>query len=113
MSANEKNVVLVHGAWADGSSWNKVIVGLRAKGIKAVTVPLPLTTLADDIAAVERTLERAEGPVVLAGHAYAGASFPPPTNPRSRHPSTSPRLRPSREKLLPMSSIATSRTRRH
>ena len=73
MSANEKNVVLVHGAWADGSSWNKVIVGLRAKGIKAVTVPLPLTTLADDIAAVERTLERAEGPVVLAGHAYAGA----------------------------------------
>ena len=73
MSANEMNVVLVHGAWADGSSWSKVILGLRAKGIKAVTAPLPLTTLADDVAAVDRTLERIEGPVVLVGHAYAGA----------------------------------------
>jgi pimeloyl-ACP methyl ester carboxylesterase len=73
MSANEMNVVLVHGAWADGSSWSKVILGLRTKGIKAVTAPLPLTTLADDVAAVDRTLEGIEGPVVLVGHAYAGA----------------------------------------
>jgi pimeloyl-ACP methyl ester carboxylesterase len=66
-------VVLVHGAWADGSSWNKVITGLRANGIASVAAPLPLTTLPDDVAALERTLERVEAPVVLVGHAYAGA----------------------------------------
>lgn len=73
MCGNEMMVVLVHGAWADGSSWSKVIAGLYSKGIKAVTVPLPLTTLSDDMAALERTLERVEGPIVLVGHAYAGA----------------------------------------
>jgi pimeloyl-ACP methyl ester carboxylesterase len=73
MSANDVNVVLVHGAWADGSSWSKVISGLRSNGVNAVTAPLPLTTLADDVAALDRTLERVEGPVVLVGHAYAGA----------------------------------------
>src|ERR1700728_3846241 len=73
MSANDVNVVLVHGAWADGSSWGKVINGLRFNGVNAVTAQLPLTTLADDVAAVDRTLERVEGPVVLVGHAYAGA----------------------------------------
>jgi pimeloyl-ACP methyl ester carboxylesterase len=66
-------VVLAHGAWADGSSWTKVIAGLSAKGVKALAAPLPLTTLADDIAALDRTLERVDGPIVLAGHAYAGA----------------------------------------
>ena len=66
-------VVLVHAAWADGSSWNKVIAGLRSAGVKAVAVPLPLTTLADDVAALDRTLERVQGPVVVAGHAYSGA----------------------------------------
>jgi pimeloyl-ACP methyl ester carboxylesterase len=73
MPANQVNVVLVHGAWADGSSWSKVISGLRCQGVSAVTVPLPLTSLADDVAALDRTLERVEGPVVLVGHAYAGA----------------------------------------
>jgi pimeloyl-ACP methyl ester carboxylesterase len=73
MSTNDINVVLVHGAWADGSSWSQVISGVQSNGIKAVTVPVPLTTLADDAAALQRTLERIEGPVVLAGHAYAGA----------------------------------------
>lgn len=67
------HVVLVHGAWADGSSWNKVITGLRARGIASVAAPLPLTTLADDVAALDRTLERVDAPVVLVGHAYAGA----------------------------------------
>jgi pimeloyl-ACP methyl ester carboxylesterase len=67
------NVVLAHGAWADGSSWSKVIVGLNAKGVKAWAAPLPLTSLADDIAALDRTLDRVDGPIVLAGHAYAGA----------------------------------------
>jgi pimeloyl-ACP methyl ester carboxylesterase len=73
MPDKDVKVVLAHGAWADGSSWNKVIALLRAKGVKAVAVPLPLTSLADDVAALDRTLERIEGPVVLAGHAYAGA----------------------------------------
>lgn len=67
------HVVLVHGAWADGSSWNKVITGRRARGIASVAAPLPLTALADDVAALARTLERVDAPVVLVGHAYAGA----------------------------------------
>ena len=73
MPADHVNVVLVHGAWADGSSWSKVIGPLRAAGMGVVAAPLPLTSLADDIAAVGRVVERLDGPVVLAGHAYAGA----------------------------------------
>jgi pimeloyl-ACP methyl ester carboxylesterase len=73
MSSNDVHVVLVHGAWADGSSWAKVIAPLAADGIKVVAAPLPLTSFADDVAALNRTLERVTGPVVLAGHAYAGA----------------------------------------
>src|ERR1700735_3264330 len=72
MTANDATVVLVHGAWADGSSWAKGIVALAASGFKAVAAPLPLTSFQDDVAALDRTLERVEGPVVLAGHAYAG-----------------------------------------
>ena len=73
MSSSDMNVVLVHGAWADGSSWAKVIAPLAADGIKVVAAPLPLTSFADDVTALNRTLERLSGPVVLAGHAYAGA----------------------------------------
>jgi pimeloyl-ACP methyl ester carboxylesterase len=73
MSSNDATVVLVHGAWADGSSWAKVIAPLAASGVKTVAAPLPLTSFHDDVAAVERTLERVDGPVILAGHAYAGA----------------------------------------
>lgn len=73
MPMDQISVVLVHGAWADGSSWHKVIRRLQADGVKAVAAPLPLTSLAGDVAAVERTLERIDGPVVLVGHAYAGA----------------------------------------
>ncbi len=73
MSLDDVSVVLVHGAWADGSSWSKVIGTLRAEGIGAHAAPLPLTSLADDLAALDRTLERIESPVVLVGHAYAGA----------------------------------------
>jgi pimeloyl-ACP methyl ester carboxylesterase len=73
MPTDHVDVVLVHGAWADGSSWSKVIGPLQAAGLKVVAAPLPLTSLADDVAAVERVLERLDGPVVLAGHAYAGA----------------------------------------
>lgn len=71
--SNDTTMVLVHGAWADGSSWSKVISLLRARGVAAVAAPLPLTSFADDVAAVDRTLERVSGPAVLAGHAYAGA----------------------------------------
>jgi pimeloyl-ACP methyl ester carboxylesterase len=72
VSSNDVNVVLVHGAWADGSSWAKVIAPLAASGIKAIAAPLPLTSLADDVAALDRTLERVAGPAVLVAHAYAG-----------------------------------------
>lgn len=67
-----KNVILVHGAWADGSSWSKVIPKLQAKGYKVVAVQLPLTSLKDDVATVERALKLEDGPVVLVGHSYGG-----------------------------------------
>jgi pimeloyl-ACP methyl ester carboxylesterase len=73
MFSNDTTVALVHGAWADGSSWAKVIAPLAAIGVKTVAAPLPLTSFHDDVAALERTLERVDGPVILAGHAYAGA----------------------------------------
>jgi pimeloyl-ACP methyl ester carboxylesterase len=73
MSSQNATVVLVHGAWADGSSWAKVIGPLTAEGVQVVAAPLPLTSFRDDVAALDRTLERVTGPVVLAGHAYAGA----------------------------------------
>jgi len=73
MSQNNVNVVLVHGAWADGSSWREVIGPLQAAGLNVVAAPLPLTSLIDDVAALARTLDRLDGPVVLVGHAYAGA----------------------------------------
>ena len=73
MAANDVSVVLAHGAWADGSSWSKVIVALQAKGVAAIAAPLPLTSLSDDVAALDRASERVEGQLVLVGHAYAGA----------------------------------------
>lgn len=75
-------VVLVHGAWADGSSWGHVIAPLQSRGIKAMAAPIPLTSLSDDIAALERALERTDGPLVLVGHAYAGAVIGASTNER-------------------------------
>ncbi len=73
MRSSEVRVVLVHGAWADGSSWAKVIGPLAADGIHVVAASLPLTSFRDDVAALDRTLERVTAPVVLVGHAYAGA----------------------------------------
>src|SRR5215475_10704453 len=73
MSSNDVSVVLVHGAWADGSSWSKIIGLLAADGVRAAAAPLPLASFQDDVAALDRALERVPGPVVLAGHAYAGA----------------------------------------
>jgi pimeloyl-ACP methyl ester carboxylesterase len=71
--SNDPSVMLVHGAWADGSSWSKIIGPLAAEGIKVFAAPLPLTSFGDDVAALERALERVPGPVVLSGHAYGGA----------------------------------------
>lgn len=67
------SVVFVHGAWADGSSWSKIIAPLAADGVRTVAAPLPLTSFQDDVTALERVLERVPGPIVLVGHAYAGA----------------------------------------
>jgi pimeloyl-ACP methyl ester carboxylesterase len=66
-------VVLVHGAWAECASWNEVILPLQREGLGAVCAPIPLTSLSDDVSALDRALGRIEGDVVLAGHAYAGA----------------------------------------
>src|ERR1700733_7666065 len=68
-----KNVVLVHGAWADGSSWNKVIPLLEAKGLHVVAVQNPLNSLDGDVAATRRVIEQQNGPVILVGHSWAGA----------------------------------------
>ena len=68
-----KNVVLVHGAWADGSSWSKVIPLLEARGMHVVAVQSPLTSLADDVAVTKRAIARLDGPVLLVGHSYGGA----------------------------------------
>lgn len=67
-----KNVVLVHGLYADGSSWGKVIPVLQAKGLHVTAVQNPTTSLADDAAAVRRTLALQDGPTVLVGHSYGG-----------------------------------------
>jgi pimeloyl-ACP methyl ester carboxylesterase len=68
-----KNIVLVHGAWADGSSWSKVIPLLEAKGFHVTCVQNPLTSFADDVAATNRTIDAQDGPVLLVGHSYGGA----------------------------------------
>jgi len=77
-------VVLVHGAWADGSSWAHVITPLQSRGLKTMAAPIPLTSLSDDVAALERALERTDGPVVLVAHAYAGAVIGASSNERVR-----------------------------
>jgi pimeloyl-ACP methyl ester carboxylesterase len=67
-----KNIVLVHGAFADGSSWSKVIPILQAKGYNVTAVQNPLTSLADDVAATQRALALQDGPTILVGHSWAG-----------------------------------------
>jgi pimeloyl-ACP methyl ester carboxylesterase len=73
MAMKDVSVMLAHGAWADGSSWARVITSLSAEGVNVIAAPLPLTSLAEDVAALNRSLDRTEGPIVLVGHAYAGA----------------------------------------
>jgi len=72
-SPQSGTVVLVHGAWADGSCWSHVILPLRNNGLNVTAAPIPLTSLSDDSAALRRVIERTDGPLTLVGHAYAGA----------------------------------------
>ncbi|MGX9961677.1 alpha/beta fold hydrolase [Roseomonas sp. F4] len=67
-----KNIVLVHGAWADGSGWQDVHSALRARGYAVSIVQNPLSSLADDVAATRRVLARQDGPALLVGHSYGG-----------------------------------------
>lgn len=71
-SAAVRNVVLVHGAYADGSSYAKVIPLLEAQGLRATAVQNPLSSLADDVAATKRAIALQDGPVILVGHSSAG-----------------------------------------
>ena len=72
-AADNTTVVLVHGAFADGSSWDKVIPLLQAKGVNVVSVQNPLTSLADDVAAAQRVIDAQTGKVVLVGHSWGGS----------------------------------------
>jgi pimeloyl-ACP methyl ester carboxylesterase len=71
--AQVRNVVVVHGAFADGSGWEKVYTILKSHGYKVSIVGNPLTGMDEDVAATKRVLERQEGPVILVGHSYGGA----------------------------------------
>ncbi len=73
MGDNNTNVLLVHGAWADGSCWSKVIPKLQAKGLNVVAAQIPLTSLEDDVAVTRRMLGKFSGRTVLVGHSYGGA----------------------------------------
>jgi pimeloyl-ACP methyl ester carboxylesterase len=68
----QPNIVLVHGAWADGSSWSAVIEHLQADGYQVTAPQFPLTRLADDVARLRRVLARQDGPTLVAGHSYGG-----------------------------------------
>jgi pimeloyl-ACP methyl ester carboxylesterase len=69
---NQPNIVLVHGAWADGSSWSAVIERLQAAGYKVTAPQFPLTALADDVTRLREVLDFQDGPTVVAGHSYGG-----------------------------------------
>lgn len=83
-SRDRATIVAVHGAWADGSSWNKVIAPLQRRGMRVIAAPIPLTSLSDDAAALQRAIARTQGPLVLAAHAYAGAVIAAVHDPRVR-----------------------------
>jgi len=72
MAKSAATIVLVHGAWADGSSWNKVIPLLLAKNMRVIAVQLPLTSVEDDLAATNRIIAATDGPIVLVGHSWGG-----------------------------------------
>ena len=71
-NATKPNIILVHGSWVDGSFWSKVIPILQNEGHRVIGAQLPLQSLADDIATVERAIESVGGPTILVGHSYGG-----------------------------------------
>jgi pimeloyl-ACP methyl ester carboxylesterase len=73
MPNSKITVVLVHGAWAECASWTEIILPLQQQGLGVVCAPIPLTSLSDDVGALDRVLARIGGNIVLVGHAYAGA----------------------------------------
>ncbi len=73
MPNSKMTVVAVHGAWAECASWTEIILPLQKQGLGVACAPLPLTSLGDDIGALDRVLARIGGDIVLVGHAYAGA----------------------------------------
>ena len=70
--SNRPNIILVHGAWADGSSWSAVIEDLQANGYKVTAPQFPLSSLGDDVARLRQVLDLQDGPTVVAGHSYGG-----------------------------------------
>src|ERR1700730_4818202 len=73
--SEKPNIVLVHGAWADGSCWSAVIESLQAAGYNVTAPQFPLTSLADDVARLRQVLKRQGGPTIVAGHSYGGQSM--------------------------------------
>src|SRR6478672_12193420 len=73
ISAQKPSIVLVHGAFADASSWRKVIPLLESDGYTVTAVQIPLSSLSDDVAATKRVLDGQTGPIVLVGHSWGGA----------------------------------------
>ena len=94
--AKSSDVILLHGAWADGSSWAKVIPLLAARGHSVTAVQLPLTSLGDDVATVKRAIALASGPIILAGHSYGGAHLRGRKRPEGRGARVHRGLRPGR-----------------
>jgi pimeloyl-ACP methyl ester carboxylesterase len=82
MTNSKITIVPVHGAWAECASWAAVILPLQKQGFGVVCAPLPLTSLTDDLNALERVLAKIDGDIVLVGHAYAGAVIAATRNPR-------------------------------
>lgn len=72
IATNATNIILVHGAWADGSSWSKVIPILEKAGHKVIAVQMPEHSFSDDVATVKRAIELVQGPTILVGHSYGG-----------------------------------------
>jgi pimeloyl-ACP methyl ester carboxylesterase len=70
---DQPNIVLVHGAWADGSSWSAAIERLQADGYRVTAPQFPMTKLADDVARLRLVLARQDGPTVVAGHSFRGS----------------------------------------
>jgi pimeloyl-ACP methyl ester carboxylesterase len=106
------NVVQAHGASADGSSWARVITALRSDAVNVIAAALPLTSLPDDVAALERSIARTQGPVVLVGHTYAGTAIAEARSDRIKALVYVRRWRPMRGRRLPTRSTASRRIQR-